>query len=266
MPNHFFSVGLITSKRCEFSMVLKEIKAIVFDMGGVLYDTPREIVIMIRFIFDELGLHQFKDMTDSHILSISSKADHIFDHRLVSDNVGPHWLPDFDDSVEYNRIILEILGVAGDLNELATQSHRAWEGAYKVSRPRFIEACRPVLESLHEQGYLLGIASNRRNDPIPHLEDANTLQFFDSVQYSCVPGFRKPSPFMLVQAASELGVNPRKCIYVGDKVEYDVGAAMRAEFMPILIIWCDPSEVEKAPRGTCIISHIDELLDVIPHI
>ena len=245
-------------------MKMNDIQAIVFDMGGTLYDTPREIIIMTRFILKELGLQGFDQLTDLQILETTKRVDKIFDMRLVQDNVNPHWLPSFEDSVEYDRIILQELGIQGDLSEMAKEAHISWEKAYSARKPKFLEPCRSVLESLHEQGYLLGVASNRRNDPIPHLDESNITHLFDAIEYTCVPGYRKPSPFMLLQVASTLGINPRRCAYVGDKVEHDVGAARRAEFLPILIVWCDKDEAGWASEDLLVIDHIDELLEIFP--
>jgi len=147
---------------------------------------------------------------------------------------------------------------------MAWRSHTAWEEAYSKTKPKFLESCRPVLQTLYDRGYRLGIASNRRNDPIPHLDSAKIEHLFDAIEYSCVPGYRKPSPFMLLQAASKLGVNPRKCAYVGDKVEHDVGAARRADFLPILIVWCDKEEAGWASEDLIVIDHMEELLDLFP--
>ena len=244
-------------------MTLGDIKTIVFDMGGTLYDTPREIVVMTRCMFDELHLTEFMDYTDQQILAITKSADAIFDKWLVENNVDPHWLPSFDDSVLYNRYLLEKFGVDGDLDEMALKSYQKWIQVYSESQPKFIESCRSVLEALHEQGISMGIASNRRNDPNPFLEVAGVLSFFDAIEYSCVPGYRKPSPYMLLQTASILDTNPRKCAYVGDKVKHDVGAAKRAEFLPILIVWCDKSEAEKAPSDAIVIHHMKEILELI---
>ncbi len=245
-------------------MSVLDIQAIIFDMGGTLYDTPREIILMVRFILDFLALDDLKQLTDAEILTITKEADDLFDMRLLAENVDPYWLPSFEDSIEYDEIILQKLGVVDDLHERAVRAHQAWEIAYEETKPKFIESCRPVLEELKARGYRLGIASNRRNDPIPHLEDAGILNLFDVIEYSCVPGYRKPSPFMLLQAAVKLGINPRKCVYVGDKVYHDVGAAHNAEFLPILIVWCDTKEAGRASSDVIVINHLDKLLNRLP--
>jgi phosphoglycolate phosphatase-like HAD superfamily hydrolase len=243
-------------------MSFEDIDALVFDMGGVLYDTPRETIMMTRFILEHLLPNVSENYSNQQIADAVLKVDEIFDKRLVEDNTDAHWLPTYEDSVEYDRLILESLGIEGNLGSMASIAHRKWVDAEHTVRPKFIEQCREVLLSLRKNGYKMGIASNRRNDPMPRLSSDNILSLFDAVEYSCVPGYRKPSPYMLFQLARKLGVNPRKCAYIGDKVDPDVEAAMRAEFIPVLLVWCSPEEAEKAPRGTNVIQEFGELLDL----
>jgi HAD superfamily hydrolase (TIGR01509 family) len=244
------------------SMSRDNIRALIFDMGGVLYDTPRETNVMTRFILERLGISVSSTFSDEQIVEAIDLVDAVFDRGLVETNADPHWLPSFEDSVEYDRLILKSLGVKGDLSSLASEGHRKWADAYPRKKPKFMEPCRQVLESLRSRGFKMGIASNRRNDPVPHLTSDRVLSLFDVIEYSCVPGYRKPSPFMLLQTALKLGINPRRCAYIGDKVNPDVEAAMRAEFLPILLVWRSSEEAERAPNGTIVIQHIDELLDL----
>jgi HAD superfamily hydrolase (TIGR01509 family) len=242
-------------------MELKSVRALVFDMGGVLYDTPRETTLMTRFILKQLPSNASPDFSDMQIADVIDGVDELFDRGLVEMNADPHWLPTYEDSVEYDRLILKSLGVKGDLASLASEAHRKWVDALPAMKPKFIEPCREVLETLHSRGYKLGIASNRRNDPIPHLTSDGIHTLFEVIEYSCVPGYRKPSPFMLLQIALKLGINPRMCVYIGDKVEPDMEAARRAEFLPTLLVWCASEEAGKAPKDAIVIEHIDELLD-----
>jgi HAD superfamily hydrolase (TIGR01509 family) len=246
------------------SMNRDNIRGLIFDMGGVLYDTPRETNLMTRFILEQLGISASSAFSDEQIAEAIDLVDEMFDRNLVETNADPHWLPSFEDAVEYDRLILKSLGVKGELSSLASEGHGKWMSAYPKKKPKFMESCRQVLESLHTRGFKLGIASNRRNDPIPHLTSDRILSLFDAIEYSCVPGYRKPSPFMLLQNALKLGINPRTCAYIGDKVDPDMEAATRAGFLPILLVWCAPEEAEKALEGTVVIQHIDELLDLFP--
>jgi len=78
-----------------------------------------------------------------------------------------------------------------------------------------------------------------------------------------VVGYAKPSPYMLLKVAEELGVNPRKCAYVGNIVEYDCIAATRAEMLPVLLTWIDPQEIDKITTDVVVVDHIEEFLEIL---
>jgi HAD superfamily hydrolase (TIGR01549 family) len=239
----------------------EQIRALVFDMGGVLYDTPRETILMTRFILDHLDSELSSSITDLQIAKVIDQVDALFDRGLVDMNVDPHWLPTFEDSVAYDKLILKALGIKDDLDSIASDVHRKWIEATPRMKPKFIEPCRDVLKALRFEGYKMGIASNRRNDPVLRLKSDGVLHFFDVIEYSCVPGYRKPSPYMLLQTAIKLDINPNKCAYIGDKMDPDMMAAKRADFVPIMLVWCSPEEADKAPSDVNVIYNIEELWD-----
>ncbi len=241
-------------------MELETIKAIIFDMGGTLYDVRRESVVMVRSFLHELGTSKFNHLSDKQIEQLMEPADTWFDRTLVEREVGPHWLPATEDWVEYDRRVLLEFGIKQDVASKAQECERKWAAVPVEKRSTFLEGCKPVLEQLKSRGYKLGIASNRHNDPSARLAYDGLSSLFGAVEYSCVPGYKKPSPYMLVQVASSLQVNPRKCAYVGDSITYDLQSATRAEMTPILLVWCNPEEGAKAPAGTTVIHHIKELL------
>ena len=98
-------------------------------------------------------------------------------------------------------------------------------------------------------------------------KDTDVNRFFDLKARAdintAVPGYAKPSPYMLLRVAEELGVNPRKCAYIGNIVEYDCVAAERADMVPILLTWVDPQEVDKVSTDVVIIDHIKELQEIL---
>jgi FMN phosphatase YigB (HAD superfamily) len=89
------------------------------------------------------------------------------------------------------------------------------------------------------------------------------FDLFECVEYTGVPGYAKPSPYLLFRAAEALQVNPRKCAYVGNLFDYDVIAAERAGMIPILLTWVDEQEVHKITTDVIIIEHIKDLLEVL---
>ena len=68
---------------------------------------------------------------------------------------------------------------------------------------------------------------------------------------------------MLIKVAATLGVNPSRCAYVGNMIEFDIFAAKNAGMVPILLTWCYPPKTP-IPQDTVVIEHIRELLEMVP--
>ena len=117
-----------------------------------------------------------------------------------------------------------------------------------------------TLGQLTNREYKLAVSTNWA-DPRVALRYLGIWDYFQSFQYSIVPGYRKPSPYMLIQNAIELGVNPIRCAFVGDDIKRDVPAAIKAGMHPILITSEDYPE-ENIPEGVIIIHELKELLEL----
>ncbi len=244
--------------------MIDRVKAAIFDLGSTLYQTTRHLGDVHREFLASIGLEKYAELTDPQLEGAQSRGpDSWLDGRMLRNNVDIYWEPSREEWIEYDRRLLEEIGVTGSLDELVEEYQERWDSYLSESRYVLLDRCKETLETLSERGYKLGIASNRFGDPRPYLEEDSILSIFDSIEYSNVPGYKKPSPFMLLKVADELGVNPRRCVYVGNYVKYDVEAAIRAEMIPILITWCNPEERENAAPETVIIDHISELLTLL---
>jgi FMN phosphatase YigB (HAD superfamily) len=89
------------------------------------------------------------------------------------------------------------------------------------------------------------------------------LHLFQSVQYTMIHGFSKPSPYMPILNAHEMGVNPLNCALVGDSNRKDMEAARRAGMRAILIT-PDPNENPEVPEDVAMIRDLRELLSLFP--
>ena len=242
-------------------MVLEGIEAVIFDLGGTLHRPALDMVETANRHLAECGI---TDCSHSEIEEALMRGkEEWLNQYMMENNVGPRWQPSREVWVQHDLFFLEVLGIKDNLDKLAEAYQEKWDIFLRDFKYSSIGVCKPVLQELHKRGYKLAIASNRVDDPIPSLERDGILDLFDSVEYTMVPGYVKPSPYMLLKVSSELGVNPRRCAYVGNIVQFDVVAAQRAEMTPILITWCDPDEIDKAPKGTIKIDHITGLLDIL---
>jgi HAD superfamily hydrolase (TIGR01549 family) len=246
-------------------MMIKGIDAAIFDLGGTLYRTEKDLGDVHRRFLTEIGLPELAAISDKELEGAQSRGpDAWLDEFMLKKRADLHWEPSREDWVEYDKRLLTSLGAEGDLERLANEYQTKWDMWLRVDRYIPLDGCKETLVELKNRGYKLGVASNRFGDPMPFLNKDGILSVFQSVEYTAVPGYKKPSPYMLLKVADELGVNPRKCVYVGNYVKYDVEAASRGELTPILLVECNPQEREVAPADTIIIEHLPELLELLP--
>jgi putative hydrolase of the HAD superfamily len=127
-----------------------------------------------------------------------------------------------------------------------------------------------VVVELYQRGYCLGIISNVITErEIPEWLEADGLApYFKSVVLSSIFGRRKPDPAIYLEAAHRIGVDPARCVYVGDNPARDVVGTRRAGFgMAIILI--DPAELAQEPiaeenKPDLIIHQFGELLEIFP--
>ncbi len=243
-------------------MKLEGITGIIFDLGGTLFRTVSDMCGLTRNFLNNVQLGESGDFSDADILAATKEPDAWLNSYMMENDVGSHWKPELEHWIEYDRRLLAALGVK-DREDVVLDYQKEWNSFHEIASHELMKGCTEGLEELKRRGFKLGIASNRFTDPTQHLETAGIHHFFDVVEYTNVPGYRKPSPYMLVKVAAAFGTNPHRCAYVGNIVEYDVVAATRAGMIPILLTWCDPQEEEKISSDTVVIGHIKDLLEIL---
>jgi putative hydrolase of the HAD superfamily len=129
---------------------------------------------------------------------------------------------------------------------------------------------KDVIVALHQRGYILGIISNViTSQEIPDwLEADGFAPYFKSVVLSSLFGRRKPDPAIYHEAARLAGVEPARCVYVGDNPKRDVAGSRRAGF-GMIILMMTPENLKEEPiseedQPDLIIHKFNELLDVFP--
>ncbi len=133
-----------------------------------------------------------------------------------------------------------------------------------------VERGDEVVRSLHARGYTLGLISNViTSQEIPDWLAADGLTpYFASVALSSQLGIRKPDPAIYHLAASQAGVEPNRCVYVGDNLKRDVTGTRAAGFGMVIIMQDqrEGADLDITPenRPDLIIRRFEELLDIFP--
>ncbi len=141
--------------------------------------------------------------------------------------------------VNYNQILLNAMNVARDCADCAHRIQDLFDG-YDPQDVVFADT-RPVLQTLYDAGYTLGLVSNREEPLDPFAEQYGIRQFFAFTLSAGQAGCYKPDPRIFYRALEMAGdVAPSKAVYIGDNFFADVIGALNVGMDAILI---DPRNV-----------------------
>lgn len=155
----------------------------LFDLDGTLIDTTKTFEVLLK----DLGwLNRKLTDTEVFLCGVDSRAllDYIF---------GPE---------------------VGDTSNM----HHKLITHYDAHMPEvtfFYPHARELLRNLKEQGYKVGIVSNKNHQLCQTLNDHFKLNL-DIFLGSGIVGIKKPHPAPLLYACRELGVLPHQSFYLGD--------------------------------------------------
>jgi putative hydrolase of the HAD superfamily len=117
------------------------------------------------------------------------------------------------------------------------------------------DSCVPTevpktLQDLKNDGYTIGLVSNRRRPIVEELNELGLTPYLDFAYVAGEVDAWKPDPQIFDRAIVEAGFAPEQMIYVGDNYYADIVGAQRAGLTPILI---DPEYV--FPDAACTVIH-----------
>jgi putative hydrolase of the HAD superfamily len=209
--------------------MIKDVKAVIFDIDDTLFDrnrAQREIIhIMIRE-FPEIftGLN----------------AENVIDAFYKSDDAGmrEYYSGGSADSVRAgrSRAFLKILGLNEDH---AGEITRVYLDVYPTIKLP-IDDAESVVNDLSER-FQLGIISNGFPDvQYNKLKTLGIEDKFDCILLSEELGIRKPDPEIFWKAANLLAKNPEECIHIGDSYNADAVGSKKAG---MLACWFNPNKI-----------------------
>jgi putative hydrolase of the HAD superfamily len=151
------------------------------------------------------------------------------------------WAPGTIEEIEYPSLVRRLLGDFGvsidddELGRYLEAEHVAWDPA------RILAAnTHPLLEALRARGLKLGLVSNAF-DPgwLLHrdLAQMGLDQRLDFSVFSSEVGMRKPHPAIFERALEELGVEPERALFVGDRLYEDVRGAAEVGMTTVQALW-----------------------------
>ncbi|HEV7653361.1 MAG TPA: HAD-IA family hydrolase [Mycobacteriales bacterium] len=110
----------------------------------------------------------------------------------------------------------------------------------------------PTLRAVRERGLRIGVVSDTGFDLRPAMGQLGISPYLDTVVMSFEHGVCKPDPRVFRTACDQLGVDPARCLMVGDNPLTDSGAVGAGLYAFLL-----PPPAKTGPRG---LDHILSLL------
>jgi putative hydrolase of the HAD superfamily len=238
----------------------KNIEAIFLDVGNTLRIVIKDEEFMaqskqllVELTGAQMSPDVFFELLEDRYKVLRKRAKEELVEASEKDMWTKWMLPDFP--------VEKIAPLSGKLTRL-------WRDCDGRRVPR--EDVKETVVELNKRGYLLGIIANTITETeIPDwLETDGLTEYFKTVVLSSKVGIRKPNPEIYWEAARRIGVEPEKCVYVGDNPVRDVEGT-RAAGYGMMIIMLEPATLAKEPpteefKPDYTIREIKELLDIFP--
>jgi len=225
--------------------------AVLFDLGHTLMDWVWDDDLLV--VGHRAGLEAIGSYSEPAAEALTSRYVHeaqLHDWEAVQE-------------VEYptlTRTMLADVGVEVDEDGLVRfleAEHAAWAPARKVG-----SMSEALLDSLHDRGLKTGLVSNTW-DPRwlleRDLEQMGLLSRLDATVSSSEVGVRKPRPEIFHRALHELGVEPDRSVFVGDRLEADVKGAGDLGMTTIQAMWFRAEEDEEIEPDYLAFTMVDVL-------
>ena len=174
---------------------MNDIKAVIFDWGGVLIDDPAPG--LMEYCAKQLAVTK-DDYTQAHIM----------------------FQDDFQKGVITEEAFWE--GICAHLNITMPKIGSLWGQAFaEVYSPK--TETFDLVKTLKASGYKTGFLSNTEMPCYDFFHKQN-YDMFDIKLFSCCENLIKPCEQIYLNAIEKLGIKPSQAVFIDDKADYVQGA------------------------------------------
>ena len=183
-------------------------KAVVFDMDGVLFDTERLCMTSWLEVAKEKGISDMETFFPTCI-----GRNHKDTLELFKNHYGEHY--SYDD---FRTTTSEWFW-----NHIKEKGLPIKPGVYKL------------LTYLKNDNFKIGLASSTKySSVIKHLKEAKIIDFFDIIVTGDMIESSKPQPDIYLLACKKLGISPNEAYAIEDSPN-GIRAAFSAQMKPIMV-------------------------------
>ena len=209
-------------------------KAIIFDLDGVLVYTDRFHYQAWKRLADRLGIY-FDETINNRLRGVSRMES----LNIVLEGADRGFSPE-------------------EKEHLAAEKNEQYRTLLATMTPAdVLLSVRETLTELRRRGYRLAIGSSSKNTKYI-LERVSLTDFFDAVSDGTNTSRSKPDPEVFLKAAEYLGEAPERCAVIEDAFA-GIDAAKAAGMWAVGI-----GDAAKYERADAHIQAFSELLDLFP--
>ena len=215
---------------------MKKIKAVVFDMDGIIFDSEAKVIECWVEIADKYGIKDVETMC----------------RKCLGTN-----------SAETRRIALEFYGRDFPYDEYKKESSELYHLRYDGGRLPMKPYIRELLEYLKQKGLRIALASSTRTQVVQNqLRDAEILSYFDKLVCGDMVSRSKPEPDIFLKACEELSVAPDEAYAIEDSYN-GIRSAHSAGMHPIMVPDLAPPTEEMQQLAEVILPSLREVKQYI---
>ena len=209
-------------------------KAVIFDMDGVIFDSERAVYALWCEMAEKYG---FKNVDTPYYKSIGTNKDAT--RKIFLDFYGEDF--PYDD---YKK-------------EKSENYHKKYDGGRLPLKAGVFE----LLEYLKAGGYFTAVASSTRSAVVQsQIEAAGLAKYFDRIIGGDMVEKSKPEPDIFLKAAEGLAF---ESVYVIEDSYNGIRAAKAAGFFPVMVPDMLPPDDEMREKATAILPDLLAVLDYL---
>lgn len=215
---------------------MKNFKAVVFDMDGVIFDSEKRVVECWKVIADKYGVPDIEAACRECFGCNQVVAKERFLKRYGED--FPY--------VEYKK-------------EMSDLFHERYDNGNLPMLPGVVE----ILEFLKANGKRIALASSTRRVSVESgLTWAGIIDYFDAIICGDMVSRSKPEPDIFLKACEALGVSPGEAYAIEDSYN-GIRAAYRGGLLPIMVPDMMEPDKEMEELSVAILGSLNEVIDYL---
>lgn len=215
---------------------MNNIKAVVFDMDGLMIDTERLWVESVL----EAGKQLNYQIEENYIITIAGLRKDLYDAKLQ-----------------------QYLGEVCDIAKVREVANNIFAGKFDKGELKPKKGVKELISYLKEKGLILAIASSSEKSEVIHRLQLVGIkaEFFDNIIGGDMVKKAKPDPEIYEMSCQVLGIEPKFVLALEDS-EFGVEAAGRAGLVPIHIPDLKPSTEHSRKYAYKTFENLFEVIDL----